>query len=83
MKQVTFENRWADAMSRQSSPSATYIKRIAVDRTLYQIDAVSNGCFNEPKNPRRVVIRHGKTTQSFLGLIDIESIGLWIRHLSI
>ena len=37
------------------------------------------------KNARRAATRHDKTAESFpgfLGLIDITSIRLWLRHLS-
>lgn len=55
--------------------------RVAVDRTLYRLRNLVERCFNRLKNARRVATRRGKTAESFLGLIDITSIRLWLRHL--
>lgn len=38
--------------------------------------------FNKLKNARRVATRYDKTTESFLGFINITSIRLRRRHLS-
>jgi transposase len=55
--------------------------RVAVDGTLYRLRNLVERCFNTLKNARRVATRYDKTAESFLGLIDITSIRLWLRHL--
>jgi transposase len=40
-------------------------------------------CFNKLKNARCVATHDDKTAESFVRFIDIASIRLWLRHLSI
>lgn len=56
--------------------------RVGVDHTLYRLRNMVERCFNKLKNARRVATRYDKTSESFLGFIDITSIRLWLRHLS-
>ena len=37
-------------------------------------------CFNKLKNARRLATRYDKTADSYLGLIHIVSIRLWINQ---
>ncbi len=53
-------------------------KRIGVDRSLYRLRNLVERCLTKRKN----ATRYDKTTESFLGIIDITSIRLWVRHLS-
>ncbi len=61
-------------------------KRVGVDRTLHRLPNLTERCSNTLKNAVRqcltVATRHGKTAESFRGVIDITSIRLWLRHLS-
>lgn len=57
-------------------------KRVGVDHSLYRLGNLIKRCFNELKNAGRVATRHGKTSESFKGLIDITSIHLWLRQSS-
>jgi len=66
-----------------SDPNAQVAKkRVGVDRSLFRLHNLVERCFNMLKNARRVATRYDKTADSFLGLIDITSIHLWLRHLS-
>lgn len=56
--------------------------RVAVDHTQYRLRNMVERCFNKLKSARRVATRYEKTTESFLGFVDITSIRLWFRHLS-
>ena len=56
--------------------------RIGVDHSLYSLRNLVERCFNKLKNARRVATRYNKTTESFLGFIDVTSIRLWLRHVS-
>ena len=56
--------------------------RVGVDHSLYALRNLVERCFNKLKNARRVATRYDKTTESFLGFIDITSIRLWARLLS-
>lgn len=55
-------------------------KRVAVDRSLYRRRNCVERCFNKLKNARRVAARYDETAESFLGVTDITSIRLWLRH---
>jgi hypothetical protein len=57
-------------------------RRVAADRKLYRLRNLVERCFNKLKNARRVATRYDKTAESYLGLINITSIRLWLRHLS-
>ena len=56
--------------------------RVGVDRGLYRLRNMVERCFNKLKNARRVATRYDKTTESYLGFVDITSIRRWVRHLS-
>lgn len=56
--------------------------RVGVDHSLYSLRNLVERCFNKLKNARRVATRYDKTTESFLGFVDITSIRLWVRLLS-
>lgn len=58
-------------------------KRVGVERSLYRLCNLVTRCFNNLKYVRRVATRYDKTTQSYLGFIDIRLSRLWLRHLSI
>ena len=53
--------------------------RVGVDHSLYSQRNLVERCFNMHKNARCVATRYHKTAESFLGVIDITSIRLWIR----
>lgn len=57
--------------------------RTAVDRTLYRLRNLVERCFNRLKNARRMAARYDKTAESCPGGIDITSIRIWTRNLSI
>ena len=56
--------------------------RVDVDQALYTLWNMVERCFNKLKNARRVANRYDKTAESYLGVIDVTSIRLWVRHLS-
>lgn len=47
--------------------------RVVVDWDLYRVRNLVERCFNKLRNARRVATRHDKTTESYLGFVDIES----------
>lgn len=50
-------------------------KRVGVDRSLHRLRILVERCFKKlKKNTRRVATRFDKTTESFLGFVDITSI---------
>jgi transposase len=51
------------------------------DHSLYSLRNLVERCFNKLKNARRVATGCDKTSESFLGFIDITSIRLWVRLL--
>lgn len=52
-----------------------------VDMAIYTLRNIVERCFDKLKNSRRLATRHDKTTDSFLGFIDIACIKLWLCHL--
>lgn len=54
--------------------------RESVDTHIYALRNRIERCFNRLKNARRVATRYDKTADSYLGLVQIVSIRLWIRH---
>lgn len=46
--------------------------RVAVDRRLYKLRNLVEGCFNKLKNARHVAARYDKTAESFLGFTSIR-----------
>lgn len=51
-------------------------QRVAVDRILYRLRNLVKRCFNKFNNACRIAARYDKAARSFLGFIDITSIGL-------
>lgn len=56
--------------------------RVAADRTLCRVRNLVERRFNKLKNARRVATRYDKTAASFLGVIEVTFIRIWLRHLS-
>lgn len=57
--------------------------RVAVDRSLYRLRSLVERCFNKLKNAHRVAIRYNKTSESYIGFLDIAWIRLWLRRFSV
>ena len=57
--------------------------RVGVDRSLYRLRNLVERCFKKLNNARWFATRYDKTAKSFLGLVNITSIRLWLQHLSI
>jgi transposase len=55
---------------------------LAMNRSHYRLRHLVERSFGKLKNARRVATRYDKSAESFLGLIDITSIRLRLRHLS-
>ncbi|QBF33425.1 hypothetical protein CFI11_19745 [Thalassococcus sp. S3] len=63
-------------------PKRTSCKmRVGVDQDIYRLRNMVERCFNKLKNARRVTTRDDKAAESDLGLIDVASVSLWVRHL--
>ncbi len=58
-------------------------RRVGLDWPLYWLRNLVERCFNKLKNARGVATRYDKTAESYFGVVNISSIRLWIRHLSI
>lgn len=75
-----------DIESRNALPMIPMRKnrrvRKAVDMSIHTLRNRLERCFNTLKNSRRLATRYDKTTESFLGFVDVACIRLWLRHLS-
>ena len=56
--------------------------RDGVDRSLYRLRNLVERCFKKLNNARWFATCYDKTATSFLGLVNIPSIPLWLRDLS-
>ena len=53
--------------------------QLPVDAAIYAMRNMVERCLNKLKNARRFVTRYDKTAESYLGLIQLVSIRLWMR----
>ena len=54
--------------------------QIQIDGFIYTLRNRIARCFNKLKNARRLATPYDKTASSYLSVINIAAIGLWIRH---
>ncbi len=54
--------------------------RPVIDGHIYSLRNLVERCFSKLKHSRRLATRYAKTADSFLGLVVVASIRLWIRH---